>query len=69
MQIRIGEDALMVRPVDSRSITPSADVRESQIQNLQPLNGGDIDVMEFKINGATNNPVPTDIFAFKKLSN
>lgn len=25
--------------------------------------------MEFKINDVTNNPVPTDIFAFKKLAN
>ena len=33
------------------------------------MNGGDIDYMEFKINEATNNPVPTDIFTFKKLAN
>ena len=55
---------------DSRSVTPIADVRKSGMINMQLLkNGGDIDVMEFKINEVTNNPVPTDIFAFKKLSN
>ena len=54
---------------DSRSVTPIADVRKSGMINMQLLkNGGDIDVMEFKINEVTNNPVPTDIFAFKKLS-
>lgn len=54
---------------NSRSVTPVADVRKSASGNMHMLNGGDIDVMEFKINEVTNNPVPTDIYTFKKLSN
>jgi hypothetical protein len=69
-KIQIDQDDTMIVRADSRSITPLADVRKSGSGNMQLLhNGGDIDVMEFKINEVTNNPVPTDIFTFKKLSN
>ena len=36
---------------------------------MQLVTGADIKIMDFKINEVTNNPVPTDIFVFKKLSN
>lgn len=55
-----------VEKVDSRSITPQAATRQGVVKFL---NGGDIDVLEYKINEATNNPVPTDIYTFKKLAN
>ena len=58
-----------IMPKDSRSITPNAAPRSDGLQKVQFVNGGDIDVMEFKINEVTNNPVPTDIFTFKKLVN
>lgn len=45
-----------------------AAVRKSGTQNVQLKTASDINVMEFKINEVTNNPVPTDVFAFRKLA-
>lgn len=70
-----GEDAFH-GTIGSRKITPKVTPKQKTTKsngggysNNLAVNGGDIEAMEFKINEVTNNPVPTDIFTFKRLAN